>query len=88
MPTAADPNAQRETMRIPAWLGVSLFLAITAFFLFEEHRPHVLGAVPYVLLLLCPIIHLFMHRGHHDGRGAHSTHGGHPSDRRAGGDES
>jgi hypothetical protein len=31
----------------------------------------VLGALPYLLLLACPLMHLFMHRGqgnHHHGR--------------------
>lgn len=45
-----------------------LFLAIAAFFLWTEHRAHVLGVLPYAIALACPIIHLFMHRGHH-GRG-------------------
>jgi uncharacterized membrane protein YkvI len=74
---ATAPNPQREPFRIPAWLGLCLFLAIAAFFLWEEHRAHILGALPYALLLLCPIIHLFMHRGH-GGRGAaHSGHEDH-----------
>lgn len=73
MQTVTDPNIRREPVRIPAWLGLCLFLAIAAFFLWEEHRAHILGVVPYALLLLCPVIHLFMHRGH-DG-GAHSGHG-------------
>ncbi len=64
MQTAPEPNRQGEPLRLPAWLGLCLFLAIAAFFLWEEHRAHILGAVPYALLLLCPIIHLFMHRGH------------------------
>ena len=51
-------------LRIPVWLGLCLFLAIATFFLWEEHKAHILGALPYVLLLLCPIIHLFMHRRH------------------------
>jgi hypothetical protein len=42
------------------------FLAIAAFFLWEEHKAHLLGALPYVLLLLCPLLHLF-----------HGRHGGH-----------
>lgn len=53
----------------PAW-ALCLLLAIAAFFLWEEHRAHILGAVPYVLLLMCPAIHLLMHRGH----GAHGHH--------------
>jgi hypothetical protein len=45
------------------------FLAIAAFFLIAEHRAHVLGALPYVLLLLCPILHLLMHGRHGSGQG-------------------
>jgi DUF2933 family protein len=46
------------------------FAAITAFFLFTEHRAHVLGALPYVLLALCPLLHIFGHGGHgHGGKG-------------------
>jgi hypothetical protein len=47
------------------------FLAIAAFFLIAEHRAHVLGALPYVLLLLCPVLHLLMHRGHGSGHAGH-----------------
>ena len=40
------------------------FLAIAAFFLLSEHRAHALGILPFVLLLLCPLLHLFGHGGH------------------------
>jgi hypothetical protein len=46
------------------------FLAIAAFFLVTEHTAHVFGVLPYALLLLCPLLHLFMHHGH----GGHSGH--------------
>jgi hypothetical protein len=46
------------------------FLAIAAFFLLTEHTAHVFGVLPYVLLLLCPLLHVFMHHGH----GRHSGH--------------
>lgn len=42
------------------------FLAIAAFFLITEHKAHVLGALPFLLLLACPLMHVFMHRGHGD----------------------
>ena len=48
------------------------FLGIAAFFLITEHQAHLFGILPYVLLLACPILHLFMHKGHGghtDGRG-------------------
>ena len=43
------------------------FLGIAGFFLFTEHRAHVFGALPWVLLLLCPLMHVFMHGGHEHG---------------------
>lgn len=49
-----------------------MFLVIAVFFLWEEHRAHILGALPYAVLLLCPLIHFFMHRRHN----GHSN-GGH-----------
>lgn len=41
------------------------FAAIAGFFLWEEHKAHILGILPYALLLLCPLMHLF-HGGHGD----------------------
>jgi hypothetical protein len=40
------------------------FVAIAAFFLLTEHRAHFLGALPYLLLLACPLLHWLMHGGH------------------------
>ena len=57
------------------------FLAIAGFFLVTEHRAHVFGALPYVLLLLCPLLHLL--HGRHEGE--HGNHGEGGSERRAGG---
>ena len=63
MQTVPDTTSRRG-LRLPIGLGLCLFLAIAIFFLWEEHRAHILGALPYVLLLLCPFVHFFMHRGH------------------------
>ena len=40
------------------------FLVIIGILMFTEHRAHVLGALPYLLLLACPFMHFFMHGGH------------------------
>ena len=48
------------------------FLVIAAFFLVTEHTAHVFGALPFLLLALCPLMHVFMHGGH---GGAHADHG-------------
>jgi hypothetical protein len=53
----------------PTSLALLGFLAIAAFFLFTEHRAHFFGILPYLLLLACPLLHLFMH-------GKHGGHGG------------
>ncbi len=58
-------------VRLRWWLALAGFLLIAGFFLFTEHRAHVLGALPYLLLLACPLLHLFMHGGHGKGGGHH-----------------
>lgn len=45
------------------------FLAIAAFFLFSEHRAHLFGVLPWLFLLACPFLHLFMHGRHGSGHG-------------------
>ena len=42
------------------------FLAIAGFFLIAEHWAHVLGYWPWLLLLACPLLHIFMHGGQGD----------------------
>jgi hypothetical protein len=66
------------------WLAVCAFLAIAAFFLWTEHRAHILGVLPYVLLAACPIIHLFMHRSHGHHRPTHGGHDQHTAQRQGG----
>ena len=46
------------------------FLAIAGFFLLAEHRAHLFGVLPFLLLAACPLLHFFMHRGH----GGHAEH--------------
>lgn len=61
----------------PMWrMGLALvgFLVIAGVLLLTEHRAHVLGALIYLPLLLCPLMHMFMHRGH-------GGHGGGRQDR-------
>ncbi len=54
-----------------AWIALVGFLAAASIFLWKEHQAHILGILPWAILLLCPILHLFMHRGHHGGHGRH-----------------
>lgn len=44
--------------------------AAALFWLLRDHWGHALGALPYLLFLACPLMHLFMHHGH----GRHEHH--------------
>ena len=68
-------------LRTPGGIALLAFLAIAAFFLWTEHRAHLLGVLPWLLLAACPLMHLFMHGGHgghgdHQGRGNNNGPGG------------
>ncbi len=81
-------RTRRSPFRIPLWLGFCAFLVIALFFLWQEHRAHLLGALPWVLLLICPFLHRFMHRGEgHEGVD-HAKHGGARPSGHGGGGES
>jgi hypothetical protein len=44
--------------------------AIALFYLFREHWAHALGLLPYAILLICPLMHLF-HGSHGHGQSDH-----------------
>lgn len=61
-------------------VGLLVFGAAAAYFLLTEHLAHTLGALPYLILLACPLMHVFMHGGHGHSHGGHSTTKGAPDD--------
>lgn len=83
-----DPNAFPDRGQQPgnfgAWLNSRAgwttlgALAVLAFLIATGHRAHLLGALPYLLLLACPLMHVFMHGGHGDHGG--KTGDGHSRD--------
>ena len=52
-----------------------IFIAIILYFLITEHWAHIVPVLPWLLLAACPLMHLFMHRGH----GHHGGHDHQPS---------
>ena len=40
------------------------FALVAFYFLWTEHRAHLIQFLPWALLALCPLLHVFMHRGH------------------------
>jgi len=43
------------------------FVLIAGYFLLTEHRAHVVQFLPFVLLLACPLLHMFHGHGGHGG---------------------
>ena len=56
----------------PVGVAVAMLALIAAFYVLREHWQHVAGSWPYLLLLACPLMHVFMHHGH--GHGQHGPH--------------
>ena len=54
-----------------ASIGLIVLAGIALYFLLTEHRAHFFVALPFLLLLACPLMHVFMHGGH----GGHGGHG-------------
>ena len=73
-----------EVLRSRTGVALIVFLGIAAFFLITEHTAHLFGVLPFALLLLCPLMHLFMHGGH-GSHGAHGDHAGGQAQRPEGG---
>ena len=62
-------------------IGLLVMGSVAAYFLLSEHRAHFFGALPFLLLLACPLMHVFMHHGH-GGRGRDQS-GRHDAERDA-----
>jgi hypothetical protein len=61
---------QRGSASTWVFLG---FAAVALFFLMSEHRAHLYGWLPFLLLAACPLMHLFHGHGGHAGHGAHGA---------------
>ena len=64
-----DKHAAPPFWRSRYAIGFLVLGAVAVYFLLSEHRAHFFGALPFLLLLACPLMHLFMH-GKHGGTGA------------------
>ena len=67
---------------LPFWrsryaVGLLVIGAVAMYFLLSEHRSHFFAALPFLLLLACPLMHMFMH-------GSHGGHGGRHGDQSGG----
>ena len=68
--------------RAPAGLAMLVVSAVLGFYLVPEHPAHLFGALPYLFLLACPLMHVFMHRGHRHHGHQHGQPGSSDDDQR------
>lgn len=59
-----EQNAPPSFWRSPAGLTLFVALSAAAYYLLTEHTAHVYRFLPYLFVLSCPLMHLFMHHGH------------------------
>lgn len=75
-----QPTKQGSFWLTGRGLAAIALIAFAGYFLLIEHRQHLTEWLPLLILLLCPLMHIFMHRGHDHGgqnredRGDHTHH--------------
>lgn len=69
-PSTDAPDGTRWRRNV----AVAVFGAGAAYFLLTEHLAHTIRALPWLIALACPLMHLLMHHGH--GGRSQTGHGG------------
>ncbi len=82
--TMNHDHSRHDSEPRPFWrsryaIGLLVLGAIAGYFLLNEHRAHFLGALPFLLLLACPLMHVFMHGGHGGGHADHQQRSATPA---------
>ena len=56
-------------------LATLAIIGAALYFLLVEHGAHIRPFLPILIILMCPLMHLFMHKGHgSNGHGDHKHH--------------
>ena len=69
--TNSDTQPRPTQPLVPWWLVAAVVAASATLLLWDQHRSHLLGGLSWLLLLGCPLLHLFMHRRHSGRHGSH-----------------
>lgn len=73
MPRKNDPAYRKGGSWLFSRAGIATLVAlpILGLLIFTGHGLHLLGGLPYLLILACPLMHFFMHGG--QGKHRHSS---------------
>ena len=66
-PLRPDHELDAHRLQSRRRIALVVFAVAAAYFLLTEHRAHVIQALPWLLVLACPLMHVFMHGGHGHG---------------------
>jgi len=75
---------KRSFWRTSNGLAAIVLIGIAIYYLLAEHQAHFFSALPFLILLLCPLMHVFMHGGHGHGGHGHGEDGPDDSDQPGG----
>lgn len=64
------PENSPSWWKTPFGMACLFFFAVAAYLLIKEHAAHIGNNWIYLILLACPLMHVFMH-GNHGGHGGH-----------------
>lgn len=62
MTTSAASEVPRPQRRSPWRMALAMLVLIAVFAVLREHWTHVAGYWPYLILLACPLMHVFGHK--------------------------
>jgi Protein of unknown function (DUF2933) len=66
-PQSLRQNWRKMLIRTPLGWALALAIAAIGAYFLVTHTGHVLMVLPFLLLMACPLMHVFMHGGHgHD----------------------
>lgn len=69
-----QPSKQKHWWSSFRGLVAFIFIVVIGFYLITEHRAHLFNILPLLLLLACPLMHIFMHGKHGMHKGDHHHH--------------
>ena len=64
-------HARPSFLKTPFGIVATLVAVVASVYLWLAHRDHLLALLPFAILVACPLMHVFMHRGHGHGGHAH-----------------
>jgi hypothetical protein len=67
-PVMDQYSATPSFWKTPFGIVATLLAVAASVYLYMTHKDHVLALLPYAFLAACPLLHMFMHRGHGHGR--------------------